>query len=158
MGLGPGTPGVIDAAMVVRVRRLRRPRGDGGASALEMAILAPALLMIIFFAVQAGLYYYGRAVAIQAAREGVSQLRLAQDAATAEAIGGDVRVRTREFAVAVGRETLTSPRVESTYDDDAGAVSVTVSGQVITLVPGLDLTVSETVHGRIERFQPDVGP
>jgi Flp pilus assembly protein TadG len=158
MGLGPGTPGVINAARVVRLRRLRRPRGDGGASALEMAILAPALLMIIFFAVQAGLYYYGRAVAIQAAREGVSQLRLAQDAATAEAIGGDVRVRTREFAVAVGRETLTSPRVDSTYDDDAGAVSVTVSGQVITLVPGLDLTVRETVHGRIERFAPDVGP
>jgi Flp pilus assembly protein TadG len=133
-------------------------RGDRGASAVEMAILAPALLLIIFFAVQAGLYYYGRAVAIQAAREGVSQLRLAQDDVTADAIGGDVRVRTRDFAIAVGRETLTSPKVESTYDGDAGAVSVTVTGQVITLVPGLDLTVTETVRGRVERFEPDLGP
>jgi Flp pilus assembly protein TadG len=123
-----------------------------------MAILAPALLFLIFFAVQAGLYFYGRAVAIQAAREGVSQLRLAPDDATAETIGADVREHTKDFALAVGRETLTSPAVTSTYDSDAGKVSMTVTGTVITLVPGLTLRVTESVHGRIERFEPDTGP
>jgi Flp pilus assembly protein TadG len=122
-----------------------------------MAFIAPALLMLIFLAVQAGLFYYGRAVAIQAAREGVSQLRLAQDEATADAIGPDIRTRTKEFAIAVGRETLIAPRVDSAYDSAAGSVSVTVSGRVISLVPWLDLTVTQTVHGKIERFDPDVG-
>ena len=54
----------------------RRLAGDDGASALELSIVAPAILALIF-AIQAGLFFYCRTVAVQAAREGVSQLRLA---------------------------------------------------------------------------------
>jgi Flp pilus assembly protein TadG len=59
-----------------------RRRLERGASALEMAFVAPGLILLIFFSIQAALFFYGRNVAIQAAREGVSQMRVAADAAT----------------------------------------------------------------------------
>lgn len=135
--------------------RLRRARGDRGASAVELAIVAPGLLLLIFLSIQAGLFYYGRVVAQQAAREGVSQLRLAQDEAVAETVAEDVRSGVEAYARTVGRETLLAPHAESTYDADAGTVSVTVSGRVISLLPGLDLTVRQQVTGEIERFESD---
>ena len=54
----------------------RRRSDDRGASAVEFAVIAPTLLLLIFFIIQGGLYFYGRSVALQAARDGVSQLRL----------------------------------------------------------------------------------
>ena len=135
--------------------RVRRAGADRGASAVELAIVAPALLFLIFLSIQAGLYYYGRVVAQQAAREGVSQLRLAQDEAVAETVTEDVRSGVENYARTVGRETLLAPDADSTYDADAGTVSVTVTGRVISLVPGLDLTVTQQVTGEIERFESD---
>ena len=113
------------------------------------------MLAFIFFAVQAGLWWYGRTVAIQAAREGVSQLRMAPDRAAYDAVADPVSESTERFAVAVGRETLLDPRATSSYDE-AGRVSMTVTGRVISLVPGLDLTVTQVVHGEVERFEADL--
>ena len=135
--------------------RRRAARTDSGASALEMAFIAPVLILIIFFAIQAALFFYGRNVAIQAAREGVSQLRLAQDEATYEAQRADIVDHTQTFAQTVGHEALTGAVATPTYDDAGGRVSMTVTGKVITLVPGLDLTVTEQAAGPIERFEGD---
>lgn len=135
--------------------RVRRGGSDRGASAVELAIVAPGLLLLIFLSIQAGLYYYGRVVAQQAAREGVSQLRLAQDKATADTVTEDLREGVEAYARTVGRETLLDPDADSSYDVEEGTVSVTVTGRVISLVPGLDLTVSQQVTGEIERFESD---
>lgn len=135
----------------------RRLRGDRGASALELTFVAPALLLFLFFAIQAGLWFYGRAVAEQAAREGVSRLRLAQTEAVSDAVSADVQSAVERYASAVGRETLLAPRATTTYDAEGGKVSVTVEGSVITLVPGLDLRVTQRVFGEIERFEGDEG-
>jgi Flp pilus assembly protein TadG len=136
--------------------RSARLRDDRGASALELSLVAPGLMLFIFFAIQAGLYFYGQAVAQQAAREGVSKLRLAQ---TVE-ICRDIRARVEEsveaYSVIVGRETLLGPRatVDCRPDPaDDEKVSVTVEGRVITLVPGLDLRTRQVVFGEIERFE-----
>ena len=131
----------------------RRLRGDRGASALELTLVAPGLLVFIFLTIQAGLYFYGRAVAEQAAREGVSKLRLAQTEQISDAIRADVATAVEAYAVAVGRETLLDPEATTTYDAGSGTVSVTVKGDVITLVPGLDLTITQRVFGEIERFE-----
>ena len=131
----------------------RRLRGERGASALELTLVAPGLLVFVFLTIQAGLFFYGRAVAEQAAREGVSKLRLAQTEAISDAIRGDVQKAVEAYAVTVGRETLLDPKATTTYDDVTGKVSVTVRGDVITLVPGLDLTVTQRVVGEIERFE-----
>jgi Flp pilus assembly protein TadG len=137
--------------------RRRRLRGERGASALELTFVAPALLLFLFFSVQAGLYFYGRAVAVQAAREGVSTLRLAQTDGVADAVRADVQAAVEGYASAVGRETLLDPEASTTYDAQEGKVSVTVEGSVITLVPGLDLRVRQRVLGEIERFEGDEG-
>lgn len=131
----------------------RRLRGDRGASALELTLVAPGLLVFIFLTIQAGLYFYGRAVAEQAAREGVSRLRLAQTEQISDAVRADVQTAVEAYAVAVGRETLLQPKATTTYDAGSGKVSVTVTGDVITLVPGLDLTITQQVFGEIERFE-----
>ena len=138
--------------------RTRRLRGDRGASALELTLVAPGLLVFVFFSIQAGLYFYGRAVAEQAAREGVSRLRLAQTTTISDSIRDDVQTAVEAYAVAVGRETLLEPEATTTYDADSGKVSVTVTGSVITLVPGLDLEVTQRVFGEIERFEGDERP
>jgi hypothetical protein len=103
------------------------------------------------------LFFYGKAVAIQAAREGVSQLRLAQDEAVYRDIRDDVVANTESFATTVGREALIDPVATPSYDDEAGRVGMQVRGRVITLVPFLDLTTTERAFGPVERFEGD-GP
>lgn len=133
-------------------------RSDRGASALELTLVAPALLAFIFFSIQAGLYFYGRTVAEQAAREGVSKLRLAQTEAISDSIREDVETSVEAYAATVGRETLLNPEATADYVEATGVVSVTVTGDVITLVPGLGLTVTQRVFGEIERFEGDPRP
>lgn len=133
-------------------------RGDRGASALELTLVAPGLLVFIFLSIQAGLYFYGQAVAEQAAREGVSKLRLAQTEMISNSIRADVQSAVETYAAAVGRETLLDPQAVTTYNEVTGKVSVTVRGDVITLVPGLDLRVTQRVFGEIERFEGDNRP
>jgi len=117
-----------------------------------MAFIAPGLIFLIFFSIQGALFFYGRSVAIQSAREGVSQLRLAQDRATYDDIAGGVTANTRQFAIAVGREALIDPVATPSYDDQLARVRMKVSGKVITLLPWLDLTVTEEAEGPVERF------
>ncbi len=127
-------------------------RDERGVSALELSFLAPGFLFLIFFCIQAALFFYGRNVAIQSAREGVSQLRLAQDQATYDSIKPRVVGNTEDFASSVGREALIDPQATPTYDEADGRATMTVRGRVITLIPFLDLTVTETAEGSVERF------
>ncbi len=146
-------------------RRLAGPRPrnarERGSAALELAIVAPALLALIFFSLQAAFFFYGRAAATQAAREGVSQLRLAEDQETYALLRGPALERTERFAANVGGAGLVDPTADSSYleeGDGSARVSVTVTGRVITLVPGLDLTASAEASGTVERFLEPAGP
>lgn len=139
--------------MLAARRRAEQRRFDRGSIALELAIIAPALLALIFFSMQAGLFFYGRAVAVQAAREGVSQLRVAEDLAAYEAAKPRALAYTTSFASTVGGQGLTGAQASSAYDDGEGRVEVTVTGSVITLVPGLNLTTTATASGTVERFR-----
>jgi hypothetical protein len=116
-------------------------------------MLAPGLIFLIFFTIQGALYFYGKSVAIQSAREGVSQLRLAQDADVYDDIRPGVVDNTERFARNVGRESLIDPVATPTYDDVNGRVSMEVTGTVITLVPFLELRVTERAEGSVERFE-----
>lgn len=134
------------------LQRLPGRRDERGVSAVEMAFIAPGLIFLIFFCIQGALFFYGRNVAIQAAREGVSQLRLAQDRATYADIRAGVVDNTERFAMTVGREALIDPEATASYDDELGRVRMTVSGRVISLIPWLDLTVTQEAEGPVERF------
>ncbi|GAA4662259.1 hypothetical protein GCM10023225_34580 [Kineococcus glutinatus] len=127
-----------------------------GSTSLEMAFVAPALLLLVFVLVQAGLFLHGRDVALQAAREGVSQLRLVSSQQQADALHDDVERGVVGFARAVGRESLLAPTATARWylDADGDArVEVRVSGRVVSLVPGWDLRTEQTAHGEVERFE-----
>lgn len=138
-------------------RRSPRARTESGASALELSFLAPGLIFLIFLTIQAGLFFYGKTVAIQAAREGVSQLRLAQTQDVYDDIRGEVVRNTESYALSVGREALLQPKAEPSYDAQGGRVTMDVQGDVITLVPGLQLRATGHAEGAVERFEPDEG-
>lgn len=134
---------------------LRRRRDERGASALEFAFLAPALVFLIFFSIQAALFFYGRSVAMQAAREGVSQMRLMETQEQYDQHIAAITQHTVEFGANVGRESLLDAKAVPTYDAGRGRVSMVVSGRVISLLPGIDLKVSQVAEGPIERFEAD---
>ena len=143
--------------MARRVPPSCRARTESGAGALELAFLAPGLIFLIFLTIQAGLFFYGKTVAIQAAREGVSQLRLAQTEDVYRDIRADVVRNTESYALSVGREALLDPQAVPRYFDAEGRVSMDVRGDVITSVPGLQLTATAHAEGAVERFAPDDG-
>ena len=149
-----------------RYRVLNRPRRrptaatrrERGSASLELAFVAPVLLLVVFVGVQVGLWAYGRSVALSSAREGVSQLRLLSDAQSVAAARPVVAAHVVQFATTVGRESLLQPEVASrSFVDATGEprVEVTVTGSVISLVPGLHLTTTQRATGAVEHFGAD---
>jgi Flp pilus assembly protein TadG len=129
-------------------------RGDRGASAIELSIVAPVILLLIFFTVQVALWLYGRNVALQAAREGVSTLRLVGENEDIPAAESRTEADTEAYATKVGAQSLLKPLATARFNETTGRVRVTVTGHVVSLV-GLDLTVSRSATGEIERFEED---
>ena len=79
-------------------RRGRRRRSERGVSTLELSILAPAIIALIFVSIQTALWLYGRSVALNAAQEGVSKLRLVQPLVYTPAVGEKVRADVESYA------------------------------------------------------------
>jgi Flp pilus assembly protein TadG len=125
---------------------------DRGVSSLELAFIAPSLIALIFFVIQAALFFYGRSVAQDAAREAVSRLRLDQTQSAYDGNHTAIEKEVAGFAHSIGSGALEVDKVTTVYDDAKGTVTVTVTGTAISLT-GIDLHITETVTGRIERFQ-----
>jgi Flp pilus assembly protein TadG len=138
-------------------RRVRRQRDDGGVSSIELAVIAPSLLLLIFLVVQAALYFYGRSVALQAAREGVSQLRLYDTDGKCEAQRSMIGRNVEAYSQDVGSGALESAKASPTctfVDGGNSTVRVRVTGHAISLL-GFTLTIDESATGRVEQFQDD---
>lgn len=123
-------------------RRLHGSR-ERGSMSVELVILTPVLLLLLFMIVQAGLYIHAREVALHAAAEGSA-------AATVE--GGtdaDGAAAALGFADQVGALSGTAATVERT----ASTVTVTVTGQAPSIIPGLPLLdVTQSSTSAIERW------
>jgi Flp pilus assembly protein TadG len=120
-------------------------RDERGSATLELAILAPVLLLVVFTVVQVGLWSYARSLALGAAQEGVAAGR----AHGAPAHAGMVRAEAfldssagdslRDRAVAVRRE--------------AGLLRVEVTGRALSVLPGVPgLPVRQSAQGPLERY------
>lgn len=133
---------------------MQRGGRDSGASAIELSIVAPALLLLIFAAVQIGLWLYGRNVADQAAREGVSYLRTVIGTATPGSALSAAEVTASNFALAVGQGTIQDVSADADVLDGT-RVRMRVRGRAISLVPGMTLEVHASAEGEIELFQVD---
>lgn len=133
--------------------RLSRFDRDRGANPVELAILLPLILLLLIASVQAGAYFLARAVALNAAQVAVTSARTLEgdSAAVAEQKAIDFVAATSGWLTPVGGTDL----AVVVKDEAAGEVTATVTGKVLQLVPGLELTVRQTARGPIERFVPE---
>ncbi len=128
-----------------RIRKTGVGAEDG--SALETAIVFPAVFIAIMMIIQAGLSFHAQHVALAAAQEGDRAARLFQ----ATDADGTTRANQALQALNAGG-ILTSPQVNVTRA--GGNVTVTVAGGVVSLLPGVHLTIRPQVsEGPVEVFK-----
>lgn len=118
-----------------------------------MVLLLPLAFSLLFLAVQGGVYYQGRTVALSAAQEG------ARSAAGYEATNGDGESAALAFARRAGGDSVfNNPAVSVERDPAAGQVTVEVTGSTGSFVPGWDPEVTQTASRTIEEFtRPEEG-
>lgn len=119
--------------------RLRDDRGSA-----EFATLAVVVLLLVFTALQVGLYHHARKVAQSAARQGVESGR------QFGAGPGDGTAQAQDFLARFGNSVRGA--AVSSEGSTAEHIRITVTGTVATLVPGLELSVVQHAEGPVERW------
>jgi Flp pilus assembly protein TadG len=139
----PGSPGGRPAAP---------GRGDRGSASLEIVVLFPAVLALVFGLLQGALWLHARALAGAAAQEGVRAARAETGTPeTGRAQAADL------IADAGGGDVLLGAQVQVTAD--AARVQVVVTGTSVSLLPGIaGLRVEQSAAGPVERFTPAGAP
>jgi hypothetical protein len=127
-------------------RRVRlRLREDRGSSPVELAIVAAGMLFITFAVIQVGLVFYARSLALAAA----SQAATAGRGFTAPPDAADHAAAT--FLNQAG-DGLTHQHV--TVERAGNGVTVTVTGDAISVLPGLRFHISQSAHASDEQVTP----
>ncbi|MHB1008803.1 MAG: TadE family protein [Propionibacteriaceae bacterium] len=117
-------------------------RLDHGSASIEMVILLPALFALMFVGMQAALVAQGRAVVLAAAQEGVR----ATAAEAGTAAGG---VRIAQAFVTASSAGLSG--VTATARRSGTTVTVTVTAQVLSVIPGWVPIVTQSASMPVER-------
>ncbi|MGQ0842990.1 MAG: TadE family protein [Sporichthyaceae bacterium] len=126
-----------------RARACQAPR-DAGTSTVELAITMPALLIAVLSVIQVGLWFHTRHVALAAAQDGARIARAYDGTENA------ARARTLTNLDDLAPTLLRDRSVEVTRT--AEEATVTVRGTATSILGIFALTVTETVHGPVERF------
>ena len=132
----------------------RAARGDTGSATLELAVLFPIVLLLLFGAIQGALYFHGRNVAMAAAEQGVRAARA--DGQTARA--GTAAAQARQVLADTDElDNLSELRIAP--DVGADTVRVTVSARTVSLLPGVaGPRIGQSASGPIERFTDSGAP
>jgi len=126
-------------------------------SAVELAVIAPALIGLIFLVIQAGLYLYARNVVDSAARYGVRTARQYNPSISNKAHEQDGVNAATDYVHQIAGKAVEVGEVTATRDNVR--VTVTVRGKATSLIPFFDVTVKATHRGPTERFvPPGAGP
>jgi Flp pilus assembly protein TadG len=120
---------------------------DRGASAVELAILAPALILVSLLIVQFAIWFDARHAALAAAQEG--DLVAREDAATSSGWQGLAATAATNYYHGLDTSVISGLKAQALNGPDR-TVSVTVSGKLTSIVP---LSVSVTVSGPVECFR-----
>ena len=119
-------------------------RRDRGSATLELTVLAPVLLLVVFTVVQVGLWSYARSLALGAAQEGVAAGR------SHGSSGAAGRERAEQFLTDAAGDSLLDPVV--TVRTELSTVHVEVSGRALSALPGVPgLPVRQHAEGPVER-------
>ncbi len=132
-------------------RQMKGPKDPderGAMSLAQVVITAPALLFLLMLIVQFGLMFHARNIAEQAAQEGAAVARRFDGTQT------QGREKALQLLTAVGEGTLKDRDV--TASRTADTATVTVTGTVVSVVPGFSLSVSESSSGPVEKYVPPV--
>jgi Flp pilus assembly protein TadG len=149
----------VTARISSRHRRRVRPQTSGtrnrrsrskdcterGSATVEFVIAVSAMMLLLLATVQIALWYHTRAVAQTAARHGLDHLR------TVDGTSGEAVATAADFLRQSGA-AITHPRVDAVRTPDRSIVSV--RGDVMSVLPGVELTVSVTVDAPTERLEP----
>jgi hypothetical protein len=128
--------------------RLARGGRDRGASAVELAILAPALIFASLLIVQFAIWFDARHAALAAAQQGDL---VAREDASVNPGGWQGLAESAATSYYRGLNTsLISEVTAQAAPARNGMVSVTIRGKLTGIWP---LTISETVTGPIECFR-----
>lgn len=145
-----GADAPIPRRSIPRRSSLRRPglrpvvRGQCGNSSVEMAILLPVIVLILFAVIQSGIFAFGKSVAAGAA-ESAAQAAALEQGTTADAI------QAAYDMIDAGGTLLSTPGV--VVNRTTTTVTVTVNGNVPSVVPFINsLPVSQTVSYPVERI------
>jgi Flp pilus assembly protein TadG len=120
-------------------------RDESGLVASELAVLAPALLLLMMLAVQAGLWAHANQLADVAANAAV----LAASAPDADAAAG------RHAAAQVLAQAGHLDQVTIEVERDATTATAHIAGRAPHLIPIGTWTVAADAAGPVERFIPE---
>jgi len=127
---------------------------DRGFVTLELVVLFPVLLLLLFALIQGALFFHGRNVALAAAEQGVRAARSDGQPSPASL----ATTHARQFLIDTGElanlsELTITPAVTATE------VRVTVTARTVSLLPGIPgPQVSQTASGPRERFTSRTNP
>lgn len=131
------------------IGRVRRASGsdeaDRGSSTVEFVIGSVLMVFLLMAIIQFALYFHLRSVASTAARHGVDQVRVLDGSTDAGVSAANNFLD--QAGNSLGDRSVSAER--STV-----SASVTVSGSVAAVIPGLNLRVSVTVDAPTERVEP----
>ncbi|MFF5172582.1 TadE/TadG family type IV pilus assembly protein [Micromonospora sp. NPDC000089] len=144
----PGGPPGRPFARALRAVRRRLTTGgtDRGANPVELAVVMPAVLVLLFASVQVASWFVARSTALNAAQSGVNAQRVL------EAPSGAGEARAAKFLGAAGGWLVGA---SSSCVDGGTEVTCTVTGHSLSVIPGVSFAVRQTAHGTAERW---VGP
>jgi len=116
-----------------------RPEIDGsserGSVSVQMVLLMPTLLLVVWIALGAAMYFYGRTTALAAAQAGAT-------AGAAEHGTTDDCVRTATDLASRAGDSLAGLTVTCQIHTDT--VTAVVTGNTISLVPAWEPTTTQT--------------
>jgi Flp pilus assembly protein TadG len=119
---------------------------EAGSSAVEMAIIFPVTVFIIFGIIQFGLWYHAAAIARSAAQEGARAASAYQANAAAGTAGAE-HVLTDNAGGLISHVHVVPYR-------DTEVATVTVSGQALQVIPFIALAVHGSATAPVEAYRP----
>ncbi len=129
-----------------------RCSGERGSSAVELVVLAPVLMVMVFVIVQAALYMHARHVALAAAQQG-ARIARTTDLTTAQGIAV-AQAGTLDYLRQIGGDVVTAPAV--TVTRDAYDATVVVQADAVSILP-MRLHLTERSRGPLETFTAVAG-
>ncbi|MEH1164665.1 TadE family protein [Micromonospora sp. CPCC 205539] len=132
-------------AVTAARRHLAAGDRERGANPVELAVMMPLILVLLFASLQVAAVFLARSTALTAAQSGVDAQRLYQ-ARDGAGVANALRFLGNTGDWLVGWDT-TRPTCVTT----AVEVTCTVQGRSLSVVPGVTFAVRQTAHGTVER-------